>query len=176
MAFSSVLFYNYKLNSQFNTLDKKIKLKVKKFPIKIDYNGDWFYNNSQIKRKPLIKLFSSVLKRDNKGNFYLETPVEKGQIEVEDAPFVITSHKILGKNDKQKIVFYTNLEEEVVLNKNNPLIYKKKSGNYVPYVFLEKKLEARILRPVYYQLISDLKKKKEKNYTLKSQGCSFKLK
>ena len=64
---------------------------IKKFPIKIKSNGEWLYQNSLIKKQVLIKLFASVLIADGKGNFYLETPAEKGKIEVEDAPFIITN-------------------------------------------------------------------------------------
>ena len=61
--------------------------------------------NNLIQRKALIKLFSSVLVSDNKGKFYLETPAEKGEIEVEDAPFVITSFKIKKNYLKNRKLF-----------------------------------------------------------------------
>ena len=77
---------------------KQNKNIIKKFPIKIKSNGEWLYQNTLIKKKTLIKLFSSVLVADEKGNFYLETPAEKGKIEVEDSPFVITSFVIKGLN------------------------------------------------------------------------------
>ena len=70
---------------------KKNKNIIKKFPIKIKSNGEWFYKNNLIQKKALIKLFSSVLIADEKGNFFLETPAEKGAIEVEDFPFIITT-------------------------------------------------------------------------------------
>ena len=76
---------------------------IKKFPIKIKSNGDWLYKNNLIKKEALIKLFSSVLVVDKKNNFYLETPAEKGQIEVEDAPFVIKNFEIKNVNNKQEI-------------------------------------------------------------------------
>ncbi len=100
---------------------------IKEFPIKINSNGDWFYNNSLIKKKTLIKLFSSVLVGDNKGNFYLETPAEKGKIIVEDAPFVIKDFIIKGSSNNRSIIFVTNIDEEIVLSKKNPLFYKLKN-------------------------------------------------
>ena len=75
------------------TLKKKKNI-IKKFPIKIKSNGEWFYQNELIQKKALIKLFSSVLVADSKGNFYLETPAEKGKIEVVDAPFIITDFNV----------------------------------------------------------------------------------
>ena len=91
-------------------MQQKKKLKIKEFPIKINSNGEWFYNDSLIKRKALIKLFSSVLVSDNKGNFFLETPAEKGSIKVEDSPFVVELFNVKGKDKKQKIIFKTNLD------------------------------------------------------------------
>ena len=89
-------------------MQQKKKLKIKEFPIKINSNGEWFYNDSLIKREALIKLFSSVLVSDNKGNFFLETPAEKGSIKVEDSPFVVELFNVKGKDKKQKIIFKTN--------------------------------------------------------------------
>ena len=89
---------------------------IKKFPIKIKSNGDWLYKNNLIKKEALIKLFSSVLVVDKKNNFYLETPAEKGQIEVEDAPFVIKNFEIKNVNNKQEISFKTNIGEEITLH------------------------------------------------------------
>ena len=156
--------------------DKK-KLKIKKFPIKINSNGEWFYNNSLIKRKALIKLFSSVLVSDNKGNFFLETPAEKGSIQVEDSPFVIKSFNVKGKKKKQKIIFKTNLDYEVTLNKKNPLLFKKKNKSYIPYIIVERNLKAKILRPVYYRLIDiALKQENNNSHCILSQGNYFKLK
>ena len=100
-------------------MQQKKKLKIKEFPIKINSNGEWFYNDSLIKRKALIKLFSSVLVSDNKGNFFLETPAEKGSIKVEDSPFVVELFNVKGKDKKQKIIFKTNLDHEIILSKKN---------------------------------------------------------
>jgi len=151
-----------KINTQFNKLQQKKNLKIRKFPIKINFTGEWFYNNSLIKKKALIKLFSSALVCDNKRNFFLETPVEKGSIEVEDSPFVVKLFNVVGKDKRQKIIFKTNLDQEIVLSKKNPLFFKKKNQSYIPYIIVEKNLEARILRSVYYQLVNIALKKKIK--------------
>ena len=158
-------------------MQQKKKIKIKEFPIKINSNGEWFYNDSLIKREALIKLFSSVLVSDNKGNFFLETPAEKGSIKVEDSPFVVELFNVKGKDKKQKIIFKTNLDHEIILSKKNPLFFKKKNKGYVPYIIVERNLEARILRSVYYQLVDiALKKKNSNSYSILSQGNYFKLK
>lgn len=155
----------------------KKKNLIKEFPIKINSNGDWFYNNSLIKKKTLIKLFSSVLVADNKENFYLETPAEKGKITVEDAPFVIKDFIIKGSSNNKSIIFITNIDEEVILSKKNPLFYKLKKKNYIPYIALRKNINAKITRSVYYQLINKfIEKNKKKELTITSKDFEIKLK
>tara|TARA_B100000029_G_scaffold431567_1_gene443242 strand:- start:1273 stop:1743 length:471 start_codon:yes stop_codon:yes gene_type:complete len=150
---------------------------IKEFPIKINSNGDWFYNNSLIKKKTLIKLFSSVLVGDNKGNFYLETPAEKGKIIVEDAPFVIKDFIIKGSSNNRSIIFVTNIDEEIVLSKKNPLFYKLKNKSYIPYIILRKNINAKITRSVYYQLVNKfIKQSKKKELTIISKDFEIKLK
>ena len=156
---------------------KKNKNIIKKFPIKIKSNGEWLYQNTLIKKKTLIKLFSSVLVADEKGNFYLETPAEKGKIEVEDSPFVITSFVIKGLNKNQEIIFKTNIDEEIVLSKKNSLFYKKYKQSFIPYVVIRKNINAKILRSVYYQLINKfINKNTKKKLKIKSKGHEFTLK
>ena len=156
---------------------KQNKNIIKKFPIKIKSNGEWLYQNTLIKKKTLIKLFSSVLVADEKGNFYLETPAEKGKIEVEDSPFVITSFVIKGLNKNQEIIFKTNIDEEIVLSKKNSLFYKKYKQSFIPYVVIRKNINAKILRSVYYQLINKfINKNTKKELKIKSKGYEFILK
>ena len=114
---------------------------------------------------------------DKKNNFYLETPAEKGQIEVEDAPFVIKNFEIKNVNNKQEISFKTNIGEEIILSKVNPLIFKKNKKNTVPYVVIKKNINAKILRSVYYQLINKfINKNTKKKLKIKSRGYEFTLK
>ena len=156
---------------------KQKKNIIKKFPIKIKSNGEWLYQNSLIKKQVLIKLFASVLISDGKGNFYLETPAEKGKIEVEDAPFVATDFNIKGLNKNQEIIFKTNIGEEIILSKKNPLFYKKSKKIFIPYINIRKNINAKILRPVYYQLIHKFVNKNTKNkLKIKSKGYEFILK
>ena len=156
---------------------KQNKNIIKKFPIKIKSNGEWLYQNTLIKKKTIIKLFSSVLVADEKGNFYLETPAEKGKIEVEDSPFVITSFVIKGLNKNQEIIFKTNIDEEIVLSKKNSLFYKKYKQSFIPYIVIRKNINAKILRSVYYQLINKfINKNTKKKLKIKSKGCEFAIK
>ena len=156
---------------------KQNKNIIKKFPIKIKSNGEWLYKNNLIKKKALIKLFSSVLVVDEKGNFYLETPAEKGKIEVEDSPFVITNFVIKDLNKNQEIIFKTNIDEEIVLSKKNPLFYKKYKQSFIPYIVIRKNINAKILRSIYYQLINKfINKNTKKKLKIKSKGQEFTIK
>ena len=156
---------------------KKNKNIIKKFPIKIKSNGEWLYQNTIIKKKALIKLFSSVLVADGKGNFYLETPAEKGKIEVEDSPFIIISFDIKSLNKNQEIIFKTNIGEEIILGKKNPLFYRKYKKSFVPYIVIKKNINAKILRSVYYQLVNKfINKNTKKKLKIKSKGYEFAIK
>ncbi len=156
---------------------KQKKNIIKKFPIKIKSNGEWLYQNNLIQKKSLIKLFSSVLVSDEKGNFYLETPAEKGKIEVEDTPFVITNFDVKNFNKNQEIIFKTNIDEEIVLSKKNPLFYKRYKKSFIPYIIIRKNINAKILRSTYYQLIDKfVNKNTKKKLKIKSKGQEFTLK
>ena len=89
--------------------------------IAIDRDGRWFHEGGEIHRKALVKLFSKVLKRDSDGVFWLETPVEKGRIEVEDAPFIATALTVDYANDATldthpALRFTTNVDDHVPLD------------------------------------------------------------
>ena len=80
-------------------------------------------------------------------------------------------------NKKQDIIFVTNIDQEIVLSKTNPLIFIKKNKNHIPYVIIKKNINAKILRAVYYQLINKfLVKGIKKNLIIKSKGYEIILK
>src|SRR5688572_6204531 len=66
------------------------------YDIRIARDGTWFYHGSPIGRKSLVKLFASVLRRDDLGDYWLETPAERGRIRVDDAPFVAVELTVSG--------------------------------------------------------------------------------
>lgn len=67
------------------------------FDFRIARDGTWFYRGSPIGRKPLVRLFSTVLRRENDGSFWLVTPAERGRITVDDAPFVAVEMEVTGE-------------------------------------------------------------------------------
>ena len=123
--------------------------------LSINLDGKWYYFGSPIQRVEIVKLFSSVLSRDNNGDFWLITPVEMCRIKVEDAPFIAVELTLTEPGPKQSIKFRTNVDDWIVLDKNHPirLDINKKTNLWKPYISLRKGIEAKLTRAVYYELI-----------------------
>ena len=125
------------------------------FAIRIGRDGTWYYLNSPIGRKPLVKLFSTVLRREPDGDYWLVTPYERGRIEVEDVPFIAVEVTAEGAGPAQRLRFRTNLDDEVVADKEHPIrvIQQAGTGEPTPYIMVRDGLEARLTRPVFYELV-----------------------
>ena len=123
--------------------------------IRITKDGLWFHEGSPIGRPQLVRLFSTVLYKEQQ-DYFLITPVEKMKIAVEDAPFIITTMEVEGAGtEAQKLIFTTNVGDEVIVDADHPLIFRASSEGEqggVPYVIVRYGLEAKLSRPVYYQL------------------------
>jgi len=118
--------------------------------IVIKRDGLWFHEGSPIGRAPLVRLFSTVLRKDPDG-FHLVTPVEKLKITVEDAPFIA----IRVDRDGESLRFTTNVGDEVEAGPANPIRVEMdaETGEPRPYVHVRRGLEALIHRPVFYELV-----------------------
>ncbi len=125
------------------------------FDIRIAHDGTWFYKNSPIARKALVKLFSSVLRREGDGDYWLVTPVERGRVEVEDAPFTAVEISVIGQGSDQKLRFRTNVDDWVEAGPENPIrvALAPDTDEPRPYIVVRAGLEALILRTVYYRLV-----------------------
>ena len=123
--------------------------------LKIARDGTWYYQGSPIGRKPLVKLFASVLTLDEDGRHYLVTPVEKVLIAVEDAPFLAIAMDAEGEGERQLLRFRTNLDEVVAAGSDHRLQFRAESdGSFTPFIEVRNGLVARLLRPVYYDLVA----------------------
>ena len=122
--------------------------------MRIAQDGTWFYMNSPIGRKPLVQLFSSVLRHGEDGKYYLVTPVEKVGIRVEDAPFTAVRMAVEGEGRTQSICFETNVDEEVTVDATHPLRFAEEegTGGLKPYVMVRARLEALVSRALFYDL------------------------
>ena len=123
--------------------------------IRITKDGSWFYEGSKINRFNLVKLFSSILKKEG-DKYFLVTPAEKIGITVDYAPFVATTMNLTGYGKTQKISFTTNIEETFTLNYTHPLriSYNPKTNEPHPYISVRKNLEALIDRKNFYRFIA----------------------
>ncbi len=122
--------------------------------MRIARDGTWFYRGSLIGRPPLVKLFASVLRREADGRYSLVTPAERGRIEVEDVPFLAVAVTVEGEARDQQLIFRTNLDEFVTAGPENPLrVETAASGEPAPYILVRDGLEARLARPVFYELV-----------------------
>ncbi len=123
--------------------------------MRIARDGTWYYQGSPIGRKPLVRLFASVLRRDADGEHYLVTPVEKVRVRVDDAPFVAVELQRLGRGAAQRLVFRTNVDDVVTADREHPLWVKNHpdTGEPSPYVRVRDRLHALIARAVFYELV-----------------------
>ncbi|MEN3974646.1 DUF1285 domain-containing protein [Emcibacter sp. SYSU 3D8] len=122
--------------------------------MRIARDGTWYYMGSPIGRKRMVKLFSTVIRRDE-DSYFLVTPVEKLGIIVDDAPFVAVEADIFEPGPEQSIVFRTNVDDEVIAGPDNPIRVEidPETAEPSPYVLVRKNLWALIARPVFYQLV-----------------------
>lgn len=126
--------------------------------LRIASDGEWLYQGSPIRRLELVKLFASVLRREADGSYWLVTPVERGRIAVEDAPFVAVELARTGQGRTQQLRLRTNLDEWVTIGPHHPIRLRRPAGvaedsGPAPYVEVRGGLEARLARPVYYELV-----------------------
>ncbi len=130
-------------------------------PFLIRRDGTWLYRGSPITRKPMVCLFSTVLKREADGSYLLETPAERGTIEVEDVPFIAVEMDWTGHGREQVISFRTNVDECITAGPANPIRIRHDLLNCEPAPYLHVRdgkgpysIEARINRAIYYELVA----------------------
>lgn len=125
------------------------------FNLRIGHDGTWYYHDSPIRRVALAKLFSTVLRREADGSYWLVTPVERGRILVEDVPFIAVELDVQGSGRDQILSFRTNLDDRVEAGESHPLrvVTDPRTAEPSPYVMIRDGLEARLARPVFYQLV-----------------------
>lgn len=151
---------------------------IEDLTIRIDREGQWFYHGSPIHRKELVKLFASVLRRDEAGGYWLETPAEKGRIQVEDAPFMGVELIRDGDGRGQCLRLRTNVDEIVIIGKAHRLRIDihPETGEPGPYVEVRDGLEARLTRSTFYELVDlgvEEGHDKEQIFGIWSQGTFF---
>ena len=121
--------------------------------MRIAADGTWFYLGTPIGRKPLVKLFSSILKREG-DNYFLVTPVEKVGITVDDAPFVAVDFEREREGAAQRLTFLTHVDDRVTADAEHPIrVERAEDGTPRPYIMVRAGLEALIDRKSFYRLV-----------------------
>lgn len=144
--------------------------------IRIDREGRWFHQGGEIKRAAMIRMFSSILRREG-DDYYLLTPVEKWRICVEVAPFLMTEVRVeTPETADQLIVFKTNVGNEVLLGQDNPLWFTESDrGEQLPMIEVRSGLPGLLSRSVFYELVENVAEEEGGRYFLKSCGKTFGL-
>ncbi|WP_299672270.1 DUF1285 domain-containing protein [uncultured Roseobacter sp.] len=122
--------------------------------MRIARDGTWFYEGTPIGRPGLVKLFSSILKKEGE-KYFLVTPVEKVGITVDDAPFVAVDFEATGAGDAQVLTFFTQVDDKAVASAELPIrvVRDAATGEPSPYVRVRAELEALIDRKSFYRLV-----------------------
>lgn len=121
--------------------------------MEIRRDGTWFYEGTPIGRAPLVRLFSTILKKEG-DRYFLVTPVEKVGLRVEDAPFVAQDFDAEGNGASQVVTFSTNVGDTVAAGPDNAIrVERDETGEPSPYVHVRAGLEALIDRKSFYRLV-----------------------
>ncbi|WP_309666055.1 DUF1285 domain-containing protein [Tabrizicola sp.] len=122
--------------------------------MRIARDGTWFYLGTPIGRAPLVKLFSSILKREGDA-YFLVTPVEKVGICVDDAPLLAIDFEAAGQGRDQTLTFTTKTEDTAIAGPDHPLRFARNpdTGEPAPYILIRSNLEALIDRKSFFRLI-----------------------
>jgi len=120
--------------------------------MRIARDGTWFHQGSPIGRESMVRLFSTILRREADGGHVLVTPVEKLDIEVEDAPFVAVEMKADGEGSDSRLAFRLNTGDLVTAGPDHGLRFVEGEDGPRPYLHVRGGMEALVARAVYYDL------------------------
>lgn len=122
--------------------------------MRIARDGTWFHQGSPIGREAMVRLFSTIIRREADGSFALVTPVEKLSIVVEDAPFVAVELKSEGTGQERQLAFRLNIGDLIAAGPANMLTVREGEDGPHPYLHVRAGLEALVARSVYYELMN----------------------
>lgn len=120
--------------------------------MRIARDGTWYHQGSPIGRPAMVRLFASILRREPDGRHVLVTPVEKLDIDVEDAPFVAVEMKVEGAGAGARIAFRLNTGDLIPAGPEHRLRFEELDDGPHPYLHVRRGLEALVARSVYYEL------------------------
>ncbi|WP_111885927.1 DUF1285 domain-containing protein [Acinetobacter sp. CFCC 11171] len=120
--------------------------------LKVLANGEWWHDGQLIKRQALIDLFSTVLWKED-GKFYLKTPVEQIEIQVEDEPLFVNQVDQVEIDAKNYIQFTTTTQDLIIVDQEHPIFMREYQGELRPYVHVRFGINALIQRAAFLHLV-----------------------
>ena len=124
---------------------------IQDIDLRITRDGTWYYQGSPINRERMVKLFSTILRRDG-DEFFLITPVEKVRVQVDLAPFIAIRMETMVEAGGPAVAFQTNTGDVVVVDRDHPLWVEEDDRGPVPLVRVRDRLDALLGRSVFYEL------------------------
>lgn len=142
--------------------------------IAIDEEGRWHHEGARIEREALVRLFSTILRREADGSFVLVTPAEKMAIRVADVPFLGVEMAVEGEGANQTLRLRTNVGDLVTIDAEHPLRFAGGEDGFRPYVLVRGGLEARLTRALAIDL-AGLLEESEAGLVLRSADATFRV-
>ena len=144
--------------------------------MEIRKDGSWWHQGTKFTREKLVKLFSTILRKDEDGSTYLVTPYEKVIIHVEDAHFIGVRVDQAQEDGQLVLLVTTNLGETVEVSAEHPLRVEidAETGEPAPYVLVRGRLEAKLSRPAFYELV-ELAEEVDDRLVIRSRGQYFEI-
>ena len=115
-------------------------------------DGVWMHEGSPIGRAPLVRLLSSIIKKEG-DRYYLVSPNEKIGIRVEDSPFLAVLMRMEAGPHGRRLIFTTNVGEEIAAGADHPVEFRSQPTGYAPYLRVRRNLDARVARAAFYELV-----------------------
>ena len=143
--------------------------------IRIAADGSWYHEGTPLRRESLVRLFASILRREDDGHYYLVTPAEKWRIEVELHPLIVTdiTQVDIAEGEKPLLQASLNTGKTVLINEEHPLFLEPVVGN-IPVLELAHGLTALLSRAAWYRL-ADMAGEKNGVLSISSGDYRFEL-
>jgi hypothetical protein len=138
--------------------------------MRIARDGTWYHEGAPIRREAMVRLFSTILRRDG-DRIFLVTPAEKLAIEVEDAPFTAILLEQDGEGEDQRLLLTTNVGDNVLIDVDHPLRVEDRDGEPAPYVEVRDGLDALINRATFYRLVDLAEPSRDDPQVLGVRSC-----
>ena len=123
-----------------------------KMDLRVKANGEWWHEGQLIKRQPLLDLFTKVLWKED-GKFYLKTPAEQIEIQVEDEPLFISQVNQVEIAGKRYIQLTSTTQDEIIVDEAHPIFMREFAGELRPYIAVRFGINALIQRSTFFHLI-----------------------